>query len=624
MEARYQTSRLLSLLTYSGMVIVLLIYAGCTKNNIPKALEVITAEDGSTWERVSDPGFGNDNNISVVAMAEFQDRLYALTRNQVQGCEVWRTNRFGTWEQVLFPGDVANGIYGNTNINNVWARMIVFNGKLYFGFSSGLQGNYLGSTGCEIWRYDGKTWEPVISDKWGAADSGTINEISGCANNDGETTAVITDSSKSWAEHQWCSATLTITSGSGALRKFRIIDNTATTIIIQQNESAGTYDSSGQETEYTVCASKSYTNPFPKYSYTLGAVAVGDTYEIGAGYHQNGFGDFWNKTITAMRIFNNKLYVSTGLNYEYGGQIWFTENGDDWATTSSIIDIPEPFRYNSFGNFHSNSAYPGGYKPVSSSVTDLMVASVSGQPVLYAGGTGTSGNLGGCSRMARLTDDGWELITDTTVDANDTGTNENGFGSPPDCSTNKHNFMPWSLAAFGDKLVVGVLGDGVRVIYASSDTTAGDIKNDGSWRYSVGKANTDPSDPGYVDPLGDSDYPNGFDGYQYSVGGSGTNYQNLATNLFATENTLYAGIICQYVPEYDTPPSLDELHGAQIWKTSDVAEWKPVTQNGFGDTNIINFEAFTVFAGKLYVAGSKGASSTPEGLGGAKIFRRAE
>ncbi len=56
-------------------------------------------------------------------------------------------------------------------------------------------------------------------------------------------------------------------------------------------------------------------------------------YEIGMGDDENGFGDFWNKTITAMRLFNNKLYVSTGLNYEYGGQIWYTENGDDWTVT---------------------------------------------------------------------------------------------------------------------------------------------------------------------------------------------------------------------------------------------------------------------------------------------------
>ena len=114
--------------------------------NIPTALETITATDGSTWERVNVPGFGNINNMSVVAMAEYQGHLYALTRNQVQGCEVWRTN-VRRWEQVLFPGGITNGVYGNTWINNVWARMIVFNGKLYFGFSSGCRVIFLDQQG---------------------------------------------------------------------------------------------------------------------------------------------------------------------------------------------------------------------------------------------------------------------------------------------------------------------------------------------------------------------------------------------------------------------------------------------------------------------------------------------
>lgn len=624
MRIRTQKASLIMFSTCITLISALMFYMGCTKINIPKALETVTGKDGSTWEQVSEPGFGNVNNMSVVAMAEYKGTLYAMTRNQVQGCEVWRTNSSGGWEQVLFPGGVTNGIYGNTHINNVWARMIVFNGKLYFGFSSGLQGNYLGSTGCEIWNYDGTTWEPVISDRWGPADAGTITGISGCDDKDGDTTALLTDTGKNWTAHEWQGGVLTITSGSGQFRKFRIMDNTATALTIQQNEVAGTYNSSGQETEYTVCATQTYANPFPKNSYTLGAVVVGDTYEIGTGYHQNGFGDFWNKTITAMRLFDNKLYVSTGLNYEYGGQIWYTENGDDWEATQSVINIQEPFTYNSFGNFHSDNTYPGGHKPVSSSITDLVVFSVSGTPVLYAGGTGTSGSLGGCSRMARLTANGWELIVDNSVDPNTTtGTNKNGFGSPPDCSTNTYNFMPWSLAAFDSKLLVGIEGDGARVLYAPSGLV--DIKDDGSWHYSVGKANIDPSEPGYVDPCGTSPYPDGFDGYQYTSGvGTMTKYQNLAANLFSTDNTLYAGMICQYVPEYNDPPSIDQLHGSQIWKTSDATAWTQVTDNGFGDTNIINFEGFALFAGQLYVSGSKGASSTPEGLGGAKIFRLAK
>jgi len=65
---------------------------------------------------------------------------------------------------------------------------------------------------------------------------------------------------------------------------------------------------------------------------------------------------------------------------------------------------------------------------------------------------------------------------------------------------------------------------------------------------------------------------------------------------------------------------MDELLGSQIWKTYDAVTWTQVTDNGFGDPEIVNFEAFTVFDSHLYVSGSKGASSTPSGLGGAKVF----
>lgn len=602
-------------------VIILLASTGISRaQNIPAALEAFAAEDYSVWEQVSQPGFGNDDNMSVVAMAEYGEHLYAMTRNQLYGAEVWRTNGTG-WEPVLFPGNETNGVYGNPHLNNVWARMIVFQDKLYFGLSSGLQGNYLGSTGAEIWRYDGSTWEAVISDKRDTEESGTITGISGCALGDGVTTAQITDNTKAWTTDQWAGGVLQITSGAGIYRRFLIVSNTATSLTMQQNETAGTYSGGTVETEYTNCSSAVYNNPFPAYSYTLGAVAVGDDYEIGMDEDENGFGDFWNKTITAMRLFDDKLYVSTGLNYEYGGQIWYTENGDDWFETPSVISIPAPYNYHSFGNFHSLAVYPGGYKPVSSSVTDLIVSSVSGAPVLYAGGTGTGGDLGGCSRMARLTEFGWELIVDNGVDGNTTGSNENGFGSPSGCSTNQYNFLPWSLVDFSNKLLVGISGDGTRVISAPSGLS--DIKDDGSWEYVVGQANVDPGDPSYVDPLGSSSYPNGFDGYQYSSAAAGTLYQNLAVNLFPFNSALYGGIICQYVPEYNTPPTIGELLGSQIWKTSDAVTWTQVTGDGFGDAEIVNFEAFADFSNVLYVSGSKGASSTPSGLGGAKVLRLA-
>jgi len=560
---------------------------------IPAALASVTADDSSVWEQVSIPGFDAVDNISVVAMAEYQGRLYAMTRNQDNGAEVWRTTGTG-WEQVLFPGGETNGVYGNTTLNNVWARMIEFQGKLYFGFSSGLQGNFLGSSGCEIWTYDGVQWTPVISDKKDVDEEGSITGFAGCADSDGDTTAEITDSTKTWGIDQWAGATLQIVSGAGENRKFNIISNTTDTLTIQQDETAGTGADSASETEFTVCGEATYNNPYPKYSYTLGAVAAGDSYEIGLDEDENGFGDYWNKTITDMVLFDDKLYVSTGLNYAHGAQIWYTADGDTWTVT--VAAAGNGPLTNSYGNYHVDAIYPNGLKAVSSSLTNMAVF----DDVLYAGGTGTSGEQGSCSRMAKLTEAGWELIVDGDIDEDTTGTNENGFGDGMDCDMNTGNFMPWSIESFNDKLMVAInsLG-GLRMLYSETGSADDDLLGDPTWKYSVG---------------GDAILPAGFNDL---ASNPAWGYDNIAANLFEFNNEMYAGVVTMYIPEYNATIT----HGAPIWKTSDGTSWTPVTENGLGDTEVIIFEAFVDFGGTLYASASKGASSTPQGTGGAKVYR---
>ena len=46
----------------------------------PGALETITAEDGSVWERVNEPGFGNAGNKGIVGLKPYLGSLYAVTR----------------------------------------------------------------------------------------------------------------------------------------------------------------------------------------------------------------------------------------------------------------------------------------------------------------------------------------------------------------------------------------------------------------------------------------------------------------------------------------------------------------------------------------------------------------
>jgi hypothetical protein len=563
---------------------IALICTGCPQNNLPfEALETVTAEDGSTWERVVEPGFGNDNNVSVAALGEYRGSMYATTRNDAEGTEVWRTSG-NTWQQVeIVPGH-THGIYGNTMINNLWSKMILFRDKLYVGFSSGLQGSVLRSSGCEIWRYDGTAWEPVVSDRTDTDEEGTITAIAGCADNDGDITAAITDSSKNWTADQWKGGVLQITSGDGAYRRFDIVGNTADTLTVQQNETSGDYGR-----EYTVCDSKRYTNPFPAYEYELGPVETGDSYQIGMGSDENGFGDYWNKTITEMLIFDDKLYVSTGLNYDNGAQVWCSEDGDTWQVTQPP---------HSFGNYHADVNYKDSLKAVSSSISDIAVADVSGEALLYAGGTGTTGKKGKCARMAILTAAGWELIVDAGVDANDTGTNENGFGDGMSCEMNTGNYMAWSMQQYKDQLYVGVnsLG-GTRVLYSPNGSP-----EDGSWFVSVGAGTS---------------YPVGFDGKLVDTDDpllKGT-YRNIAANLFVFDDLLYAGVIAQKSDKAQT--------GTPLWKTSDGVTWTLVTDNSFGQNAALAFEGFATFNGAMYV-GVNRASSSQSNKGGATIFRLAE
>jgi hypothetical protein len=78
-------------------------------------------------------------------------------------------------------------------------------------------------------------------------------------------------------------------------------------------------------------------------------------------------------------------------------------------------------------------------------------------------------------------------------------------------------------------------------------------------------------------------------------------------------------LICQYLPEFGATE--EYLTGSQIWKTADGTTWQPVTTDGFGDIDVLSFEAFELFNGMLYVSASKAANTVGTGLGGAQILR---
>lgn len=95
-------------------------------------------------------GFGDNNSNQVGFLIEYKDFLYAGLCNQVEGCEIWRTNNLENWEKVVDSG------FGN--IENFWAMTaIIFRNELYVG-----TGNWNKS---EIYRTsDGKNWTQVVGE----------------------------------------------------------------------------------------------------------------------------------------------------------------------------------------------------------------------------------------------------------------------------------------------------------------------------------------------------------------------------------------------------------------------------------------------------------------------------
>ena len=61
----------LNLLFLSLMMVgICLPKAATAESHVPAAIDTVMGLDGSVWEQVNLPGFGNENNLSVIAMTE--------------------------------------------------------------------------------------------------------------------------------------------------------------------------------------------------------------------------------------------------------------------------------------------------------------------------------------------------------------------------------------------------------------------------------------------------------------------------------------------------------------------------------------------------------------------------
>jgi hypothetical protein len=153
--------------------------------------EIWRTQNGIDWEQVVDHGFKPNmseedirmrvTNTYLWNMEIFQNQLYVGTFNSCYrffinegtGCQLWRTNDGKSWEKVILPNGDGFGEKHNYGIR----RMVVYNDELYVGTAT----NILHNVGCEIWKYDGVKWTPVISDNIPGVKS-TDNTFSGFGN----------------------------------------------------------------------------------------------------------------------------------------------------------------------------------------------------------------------------------------------------------------------------------------------------------------------------------------------------------------------------------------------------------------------------------------------------------
>jgi hypothetical protein len=142
--------------------------------------EVFRSEDGVHWEQVVSNGFRGfmENpeyrsqaiNTYAWTMKVYKNQLYLGTFNSrldiigdnTKGCQLWTTINGKDWEKVPLPDGTNNGFkdgFGEPENYGI-RRLTIYNDELYVGVAS----SFFNDNGCEIWKYDGINWTPIIGD----------------------------------------------------------------------------------------------------------------------------------------------------------------------------------------------------------------------------------------------------------------------------------------------------------------------------------------------------------------------------------------------------------------------------------------------------------------------------
>jgi len=230
--------------------------------------QVWESADGTNWHQINVGGFGAGSTATTcTSLVGYNDKLYATVSMNGQAGRVYRYEGGTNWTDVSPPWD-----YDNEPLS-----AISYDGRLWVGTENT-------STGTEIWRYDGTTWQQVNQDGFGsyklrATFALTIYDNKLYAGGSGLTDAKVLryNSGTDWT----CVDTGSFASNPGSVLS-----------MISYNGKLFTGGTYGEE----------YPGTAQVWSYN------GSSW---SKENENGFGDPQTSEARAMAVFNNELYVGT-------------------------------------------------------------------------------------------------------------------------------------------------------------------------------------------------------------------------------------------------------------------------------------------------------------------------
>jgi hypothetical protein len=282
--------------------------------------------DGITWEQVLAGGFGDADNIDILPLAVFNGYLYAGTDNEISGGELWRSADGENLVQVTAGG------FGDSN-NELIVPRLVSGAYLYAGTDNDI-------TGGEIWRStNGITWEQVNTDGFGDKNNAECHPMTVFNGHIYAGTKNETTGAQLWRSADGLNWEQVGDDADGiAILSANIFDNYLY-IALENRETGGQIWRSPDGNNWTQVVSDGFGNnnneninfafiPVDGYLYagTWNYTSGAEIWRSADGMHWeqdniNGFGNPQNSGISAITLFEDYFYAGT-FRWDTGGEIW--------------------------------------------------------------------------------------------------------------------------------------------------------------------------------------------------------------------------------------------------------------------------------------------------------------